>query len=210
MKMKFLASLGMVFLLIGTGQDVWALKKKKRRAKPKPVQPKPIVKPQPNTMNTLLLCSNTEGIPFWRLALVKGFQFPAKFQAPADYRLTTFNEAEMKLFLDSTPYAPLSRKIILPLYIDKAFSCKEFNLSRTETMDSVLQAKYPELKSFKAFDKNNSLNTVRIDCDGQQTRFMITYNGKIYYIEPVAFSGRTYYACYAKDDPNFIKNNFER
>jgi YHS domain-containing protein len=77
-------------------------------------------------------------------------------------------------------------------------------------MDSVLQAKYPELKSFKAFDKNNSLNTVRIDCDGQQTRFMITYNGKIYYIEPVAFSGRTYYACYAKDDANFIKNNFER
>ena len=191
--------------------DALAAKKKRKKIKPKPPIAKPAPIPtQPNTFSTLLLCSNTEGIPFWRLALVKGFRFPANFNAPSDYRLTVFNEAEMKTFLDSVPFSPQGKKIIIPLYADRTMSCKEFTISRTETMDSVLQAKYPELKSFKASEPGNGLNTVRVNCDGQSTRFMITYAGKQYFIEPVVFGGRTYYVHYAKDDPNFIKEKFER
>jgi hypothetical protein len=78
------------------------------------------------------------------------------------------------------------------------------------TMDSALQAKYPELLSFKAFASDNSLNAARIDCDGINTRIMITYDSKVYYITSVVFNTITYYACYAKDDSNFIKQPFER
>jgi hypothetical protein len=84
------------------------------------------------------------------------------------------------------------------------------HVSRTTTMDSALQAKYPELMSFKAFTTENSLNAARIDCDGINTRVMITYDKKVYYITSVVFNKLTYYACYAKDDSNFVKENFER
>jgi hypothetical protein len=39
---------------------------------------------------------------------------------------------------------------------------------------------------------------------------MITYDSKVYYITSVVFNTITYYACYAKDDSNFIKQPFER
>lgn len=190
----------------------YKLKKKKKYNAVK-VQPtankQPLTTFSPNTASTLLLCSNTEGIPFWRMALVKGFQFPNYMQGPAQYRLATFNEQEMNSYLKSISYFKSNKKIILPLFMNNTLVCKEFEIQRTETMDSVLQAKYPELMSFKAFEAGNSLNTARIDCDGSSTKFMITYNNKVYYITPVLYNKRTYYACYSKDDPNFIKQSFE-
>jgi glutamine amidotransferase-like uncharacterized protein len=77
-------------------------------------------------------------------------------------------------------------------------------------MDSVLQAKYPQLMSFKAFEKGNNLNAARIDCDGFSTKFMVTYNGTTYFVNPVKFKNKIYYASYTKDDPNFVKQKFER
>ena len=99
---------------------------------------------------------------------------------------------------------------MLPLFMNNTIECKEFIISRTETMDSVLQAQYPELKSFKAFAADNSLNTARIDCDGVNVKMMVTYDHKVYFITSTPYNQTNYYICYAKDDPNFVKDKFEK
>ena len=77
-------------------------------------------------------------------------------------------------------------------------------------MDSALQAKYPQLMSFRVYEKSNLLNAGRIDCDGVSTKMMITYNQETYFVTPVQFNKKRYYASYSKNDPNFKKETFER
>jgi hypothetical protein len=64
--------------------------------------------------------------------------------------------------------------------------------------------------SFRAYEKSNPLNTGRIDLDGVSTKFMFTYNGKIYFISPLTYNQEKLYMAYAKNDPNFIKKSFEK
>ena len=80
---------------------------------------------------------------------------------------------------------------------------------QTSSQDSALQAKYPELMSFKAMEDSNPLNTARIDCDGNSTRIVVQYDGETYFVTPFMFNKKIYYACYSKNDPNFIKQSFE-
>ncbi|MEZ5047123.1 MAG: hypothetical protein R2831_09045 [Chitinophagaceae bacterium] len=165
---------------------------------------------QPNTMNTLALCQEL-GLPKWYLAIVKGFVFPNNFQAPSSYRLTTFNQSQMDEYLKSIPFEDsLSKNIILPVYLNRMIPCKTFAIHRVQTMDQALQDKYPNIMSFAGQEVGNPYNTIRIDCDGTQTKFMITYDGEVSYIHPYVFQGKTYYACYSKNDPNFSKDNFEK
>jgi hypothetical protein len=160
--------------------------------------------------NTMLLCSSKNGMPVWYMAIVKDFQFPTNFMAPANYRLLSISDKQLDEYLHSIPYDNSDKHITIPLYMNGIMECKDFTITRTETMDSVLQAKYPQLMSFKAFEKGNNLNAARIDCDGFSTKFMVTYNGTTYFVNPVKFKNKIYYASYTKDDPNFVKQKFER
>jgi hypothetical protein len=130
--------------------------------------------------------------------------------APANYRLLSISDKQLDEYLHSIPYDNSDKHITIPLYMNGIMECKDFTITRTETMDSVLQAKYPQLMSFKAFEKGNNLNAARIDCDGSSTKFMVTYNGTTYFVNPVKFKNKIYYASYTKDDPNFVKQKFER
>jgi hypothetical protein len=80
---------------------------------------------------------------------------------------------------------------------------------RVVTLDTALQAKYPDIMSFKGHDAGNPTNTVRIDCNGTSSSFMIREENETLYIQPVEFKNRIYYACYSKNDPNFSKEDFE-
>lgn len=185
----------------------------KKKTKPrKKVIRKTIVQQAKNsdTLNqSMLLCYTMYGMPSWYLAINKDFRFPVDIQQPSDYRLATINDTLLDNYLATVPYEVYNKKINLPLYINRNISCKEFKIQRVVTMDSALQAKYPKLKSFKAVDELNPLNVARIDCDGSSTRIMITYEGETYFITPVVFNKRTYYACYSKNDPNFIKQAYD-
>ena len=185
-----------------------AKKQKRKKQTHKTSVAKVEVKP-PVRNSGIRICDATYPQPSWFLELPKGFQFPENFQKPADYRLVSTIDTVFSAYLNGIPYDTGKRKLVLPVFIDHTLQCKEFNVSRTTTMDSALQAKYPELMSFKAFTTENSLNAARIDCDGINTRVMITYDKKVYYITSVVFNKLTYYACYAKDDSNFVKENFE-
>lgn len=158
---------------------------------------------------SLILCYAFNGLPPWRLAVVKDFRFPIDWDAPAQYKLLSIDDTSLVLFLSKIPYDSSKYKIKLPIYPQQQLQCTDMKISRVVTMDSALQAKYPKLMSFYAVDPENKLNTARIDTDGSDTKFMITYEGETYFIKPVIFNKKRYYVCYAKNDPNFIKQTFE-
>ncbi len=184
--------------------------KNKHKKKTKKATTANILTKIPAKSTGMRFCDAPGPQPAWFLELPKGFQFPANFQQPGSYRLVSTIDTVFSSFLSSISYENSGQKIVLPVLIDQTLQCKEFNVSRTMTMDSALQAKYPELMSFKAWTTENSLNAARIDCDGINTRIMITFDKKVYYVTSVIFNKTTYYACYAKDDSNFVKEKFER
>ncbi|MBL7766577.1 MAG: hypothetical protein JNJ58_10810 [Chitinophagaceae bacterium] len=205
---KFIV-LGMALLMSVTSASA---KHKKKTRKKKIVKQTQVVPPvaAPSTVNSLRLCASTDMMPAWYLAIEKGFKFPENFQAPAYYRLLNINEARLDSLFRMTAYFKSNQKIMLPLYVDKTLHCKEFSLVRVETMDSALQAKYPQLMTFRAYEEKNQLNAARIEMDGVNTRMMVTYDGKQYYIQSFLHNGQKFYASYAQDDPNFRKEKFER
>ncbi|HPI54756.1 MAG TPA: hypothetical protein PLU10_08695 [Chitinophagaceae bacterium] len=167
---------------------------------------KPIAVSMPKMV---LLCPAKDTLPPWYLAIVKGFTFPENFKSPANYRTVSIDNARLNSYLRSIPYKASTLMLTVPLFINGTLQCKEFTIERVQTMDDVLQAKYPDLMSFRVYEKANQLNAGRIDCDGKTTRFMITYDSEVYFLEPVVFKNNTYYASYSKNDPNFQKQNFE-
>lgn len=214
MKLKWIL-LGLVVVFGSSSLHAQKKKKKKSRqtnitvAKPKEMAPKLPVK----TYTSLPLCNNDFQFPYWQLAIVKDFVFPANMQAPSQYRLTTITDTLLNQYLKAVPYdfqKEKPKKIQLPLFKNGLITCKDYCIERVITMDSALQAKYPQLMSFKAWDPNNKLNTARIDCDSLSTKVMIRDEDETYFITPVVFQEQTFYACYAKKDPNFKKDDFEK
>jgi len=159
---------------------------------------------------SLMLCNTDYGMPTWYLNMVKGFRFPNNFKAPLNYRLVSIQETQLDEYLKTIPYDKSESKIKVPIYRNRTIDCVEFTIERVTTMDSALQAKYPQLMSFRVYEKSNLLNAGRIDCDGVSTKMMITYNQETYFVTPVQFNKKRYYASYSKNDPNFKKETFER
>ena len=126
--------------------------------------------------------------------MVKNFQFSNDITPPANYRLVTINDVFLNDYLKTIPYEKSDMKIKIPVFQNKTIDCIEFTIERVTTMDSVLQAKYPELMSFRIYEKSNLLNAGRVDCDGKTTKVMLTYNNETYFVTPVAFDKKTYYA----------------
>lgn len=212
-------TLALLALLLLAG-DAEAQKKKIRRKKAVKKQvtlvvpaPAPAViagNEDPRFTNSRLLCASQNGMPVWYFSIVRGFQFPEGFAAPAHYKLLAINDIQLDEYLHSVPDTLSDKHITVPLYINGLLECKDFQIVRTETMDSALQAKYPQLMSFVAREKGNSLNEARIECDGTAAKFMVNYNDRTYFVNPVLFDKKIYYATYCKDDPNFVKRPFER
>ncbi len=187
-----------------------AQKKKTKRQK-KVVKKTVVAAPiRTDTLNqSLLLCYTRYDMPSWYLAVNKDFRFPVDMQQPANYRLATINDTLFTNYLKTIPFEVYNKKVNLPLFVNQSIACKEFAIQRVVTMDSALQAKYPDLMSFKAVDEANPLNTARIDCDGSKTQIMMTIDGETYFANPILFNKKIYYACYSKNDPNFQKQSFE-
>jgi hypothetical protein len=186
-----------------------ANKKKVKRAKTS----KEAVSVAPVTVqnhSSLMLCNTDYGMPTWYLNMVKGFRFPSNFRGPLNYRLVTIEEKQLQDYLKTIPFEKSENKINVPIYKNRTIHCVEFTIERVTTMDSTLQAEYPQLMSFRVYEKSNLLNAGRIDCDGVSTKMMITYNQETFFVTPVSFNKKTYYACYSKNDPNFKKESFER
>ena len=181
---------------------------KKKATTVKPVSQTSITKAP--RITELRLCDGTFPQPAWFLSLPTNLQFPKGFPIPSFFRVVTTIDTSWKSFLHTIPYVQSKQKIILPLLLDKTMQCQEFIIERTETMDSVLQAKYPELMSFRAYTANNSLNAARIECDANTTKMMITYNNEVYYVTSIVSNKKTYFICYAQSDANVVKENFEK
>lgn len=213
MKLKWiLLGLSLLFLQ----HQGFAVKKKKVARK----KISAVSKPTPSApgaaafrFTELPLCQNDYLFPKWQLAIVKDFVFPAGVKAPSNYRLVTIHDGKLFEYLSYVPYdfEKAEKKMIqIPLYMNGVLTCKDYRIMRVQTMDSALQAAYPKIMSFKAYDPNNPLNTARIDCDEFHTKIMIREEGQTYFVQPYPFKNKTFYACYGKNDPNFKKEDFER
>ena len=216
---------GLLALMLSTGEA--SAQRKKSRPKRKNVQTTAPVKVKTNDSlyvpaasiagvadarpaNAMLLCAARNGMPVWYLSVVKDFRFPEGFMAPMNYKLLSVSESDLNLYLHSIPYTPSDKHVTIPLLVNGELECRDFQITRVETMDSALQAEYPELMSFVAREKGNSLNEARIDCDGTSTKISVRYDGRTYFVNPVMFNKKLFYATYTKDDPNFVKQAFER
>lgn len=208
MKLKWIALSLAALLCVGT---IEAQKKRKK----KKVIPKVAVVAKVDTVpkklyHTLPICKNDFYFPEWELVVIKDFVFPSNMKTPANYRILSINQKDLNEYMASIPYENNgSMKIQLPIFRNGVISCKDYLAMRVVTMDTALQAKYPEIMSFKGSDAANQANTVRIDCNGVGTSIMIREENETLFIEPVEFKNRIYYACYSKNDPNFTKDDFE-
>lgn len=204
----------MLILLVVISQNVDARKKKSKKRKPVKISltkssSLDTLANDSRYANTMLLCNAKKDMPVWYLAIDKSFQFPEGFNAPSNYKLLSISEKQLNDYLKTVSFHKREKHITIPLYINGLMECKDFEIERNETMDSVLQAKYPELMSFSAFEKGNDLNSARIECDGQTVKMMVTYNGETYFVNQVKTKTKNYFASYGKNDPNFIKRSFE-
>lgn len=191
-------------------ENISAQKRHKKNIKKSTKVAKDIKKESSNVLHQeMLLCYTMYDMPSWYLQVVNGFKFPENMQVPANYRIASINDTLLNKYLHTIPYDVYNKKITIPIYQNFKVECKEFLIQRVITMDSGLQAKYPELMSFKAMDEMNKLNTARIDCDGVSTKIMVNMDGQYYFVTPVVFNKKTYYVCYAQNDPNFQKQTFE-
>lgn len=208
--MKLILLLSAFLLCINTDVLAKNRKRKLRKKTGTSANTKPTVPPQSGKTKDLLLCANSENIPFWHLSPTSIINFPSTMQKPRFYRVLTYSESNMRAYLKNTPFADSSVKIIIPVFMNNTLECKTFQLSRTKTMDDALQAKYPEIMSFKGFEPGNPFNTIRIETSEKTASFMINYNNDVLFINPITENGKTYYATYSKNDPNFIKKEFEK
>lgn len=209
--LKYILSATMLLSLLSYQAD--AQSKRRKRSIPKKqisTKPAPVVESAKSEFNNAaLLCSANQSMPAWFLASKINFAFPAGFQAPAQYKLTTINFTSFLNHLRSIPFKESDKQITLPLYLGDVMICNEYDIVRNETMDSALQAKYPNIMSFAASQKTNPLNDARIESDGESIRIMVRHEGETYFIQSFKHNNRYYFAHYSKNDPNFIKQEFE-
>jgi hypothetical protein len=211
MKLKWIL-LGLVLLCAASIVNASVKKKKTKRKKTATTQKQlPPIKPG-SVGSSLPLCTNSYNFPYWGIAVVQGFQYPKNIKEPKIYKLASIINSELLAYLHSIPYETEKaemKKIQLPIYRNGLLTCKEYHIVRVETMDSALQAKYPLLMSFRAFDPNDGMNNARIDCDGISAKALINDEGETFFLTPVTFLNQIFYSCYSKNDPNFIKDDFE-
>lgn len=201
-----------LFLVVGCfTKGVAQSKKKKTSSSKTPTSlSKKTATPAPTLLqNTLLLCASKDSMPAWYLNEPADFRFPANYPIPSNYQLFGTMYAWFKASLQKIPFTYNGGSITLPLPIDGGVQCIDYTIGRVLTMDSALQAKYPQLMSFAAYQKGNPLNDVRIDCDDNTIKMMVRHNGETYFIQSVPYKSTYLFVAYNKNNAGITKKPFE-
>ena len=196
-------------LMVLLTTPVLAQHKKRRVVKPKTNTTQVPVSTPTLLNNSLVLCASIDSFPAWHLTEPADFKFPANFPAPTHYQLYGTIYKWFKSSLTKIPYAPASARLSIPVPIAGGVQCIDYTVKRVQTMDSVLQAKYPQLMSFSAAQVGNPLNDVRIDCDGDQITMMIRHQGETYFMRTMPYKGTYLFVAYNKQHAGYIKKPFE-
>ncbi len=201
-----------ILMLLGCVGTVVAQPKKKKgaKAKPKTTQVPVAIKQEPTILNnSLLLCASKDSMPAWYLNEPADFRFPANYPVPTQYQLYGTVYVWLKASLQKIPFARDGASITLPIPVDGGVQCIDYTIGRVLTMDSALQAKYPQLMSFAAYQKGNPLNDVRIDCDDSAIKMMVRHNGEIYFYQTLPYKNTFLFVAYNKNRAGITKKPFE-
>lgn len=186
-------------------------KKKKGYTKPKTTSTAkaPVKYEAPILNNSLLLCPSKDSMPAWYLNEPADFRFPANYPVPKQYQLFATVYPWLKMSLQKIPFTRDGGKITLPIPIQGGVQCIDYNIGRVLTMDSALQARYPQLMSFAAYQTTNPLNDVRIDCDDSNIKMMVRHNGVTYFFQSLPYKSTYLFVAYEKNNAGISKQPFE-
>jgi hypothetical protein len=185
-------------------------KKKVSKAKPNTTRVAVANKQEPTILNnSLLLCASKDSMPAWYLNEPADFRFPANYPVPTQYQLYATVYNWFKLSLQKIPFTRDGASITLPIPVDGGVQCIDYSIGRVLTMDSALQAKYPQLMSFAAYQKGNPLNDIRIDCDDNNIKMMVRHNGEIFFYQTLPYKNTYLFLAYNKNRAGVIKKPFE-
>lgn len=201
-----------VLILVGCVSSVMAQpKKKKGQAKPKSTSAikAPVKYDAPILNNSLLLCAAKDSMPAWYLNEPADFRFPANYPVPKEYQVYATVYPWLKTSLQKIPFTRNGGKITLPIPVQGGVQCIEYTIGRVLTMDSALQAKYPQLMSFAAYQTSNPLNDVRIDCDDNTIKMMVRHNGVTYFFQSLPYKSTYLFVAYEKNNAGISKQPFE-
>ncbi|MBU3677533.1 MAG: hypothetical protein FGM54_10215 [Chitinophagaceae bacterium] len=196
-------------LMVSATIPVFSQHKKHRSSKAK-AKPTSVQTSAPVLLNnSLVLCPSIDSLPAWHLAEPADFKFPANYPVPTQYQLYGTIYKWFKLALTQIPYAPATRRLTLPVPVAGGVQCIDYQVKRVQTMDSALQAKYPQLMSFAASQVGNPLNDMRIDCDGDQISMMIRHQGETYFMRAMPYKGTYLFVAFNKQHAGDKKKPFE-
>ena len=200
-----------VLLLVVCVDFVVAQPQKKRGAKAKTTKTlvAPVKYEAPILNNSLVLCASKDSMPAWYLNEPADFRFPANYPVPKEYQLFATVYPWLKTALQKIPFARNGGKITLPIPVQGGVQCIEYNIGRVLTMDSALQARYPQLMSFAAYQTSNPLNDVRIDCDDVNIKMMVRHNGETFFIQSLPYKSTYLFVAYEKNNAGISKQPFE-
>lgn len=211
--LKIMKNWILALMLVASTSVLVAQSKKKKSSKAKPkttVSTTTPIKSEPPVLNnSLLLCPSTDSMPAWYLNEPADFRFPANYPVPTQYQLFGTVYTWLKTSLQKIPYTRNGGSITLPVPVNGGVQCIQYNIGRVLTMDSALQAKYPQLMSFAAYQKGNPLNDVRIDCDDSNIKMMIRHNGVTYFYQSLPYKNTYLFVAYDKSHAGISKKPFE-
>lgn len=200
-----------VLLLVVSFGVVLAHPQKKKGAKSKTTNAtKTPVKNEPTILNnSLVLCASKDSMPAWYLNEPADFRFPANYPVPKQYQLFATVYPWLKTSLQKIPFGRDGGKITLPIPVNGGVQCIDYTIGRVLTMDSALQARYPQLMSFAAYQTSNPLNDVRIDCDDSNIKMMVRHNGVTYFFQSLPYKSTYLFVSYEKGNAGISKQPFE-
>ncbi len=126
-------------------------------------------------------------------------------QLPKKYVVYTINNEQMRAFFQSLKSAGHGH-INLPV---PGQGCQAFHVENSGTMSEALAAKFPEIVSLKGTAQNNKAGSVRVDYDGKKLKAEITWENRIYYIQPWEENGTLWYVLSDRKDTGYEKQPFE-
>ena len=99
-------------------------------------------------------------------------------------------------------------RVTLPL--PSGLGCHSYKVSPSGTLNAALADKYPRLVSLKGADEQEKGNIVRLDYDGEKINAQITWNYKVYVIQPWNEKGSLYYLVSKAEDTGYERVPYEK
>jgi|GEM_PF-2182270 len=170
---------------------------------------KPAAQQGPAQISASQGCGQEGALPLdWRIVQDITLKEPGDGRKlPLKYEVYTVDQDQAAAFFEDIQKNKGGR-MTLPMPAD--VGCRTFTLMPSGTLNAALAAKYPKLVSLKGAEEKEKLNTVRLDYDGEKINAEISWNYKVFIIQPWRDNDTLYYLVSRAEDTGYEKVPFEK